>query len=182
MINYTHSQFCAALKKQNQLSPKDFSAVRFLTLPPYRINKELVWQTVTMDSVEYAGQNLLANLSEILILLNAVFGFAPSLNFMGRWMWISRINVLPAVSHYTVFSNFDVLLTVHLSIFISVFNQLDAQNFCFTISLFHASTCFEHMCSSSGDQNCITIHHTYRCDDTRGCVMQFWPPDDEHMC
>ena len=34
--------------------------------------------------------------------------------------------------------------------FISVINQLDAQNFCFTISLFHASTCFEHMCSSSG--------------------------------
>jgi len=23
---------------------------------------------------------------------------------------------------------------------------------------------------------------TYRCDSTRGCVMQFWPPDDEHMC
>jgi len=42
---------------------------------------------------------------------------------------------------------FDVLLTVHLSIFISMINQLDAQNFCFTISLFHASTCFEHMCS-----------------------------------
>ena len=42
---------------------------------------------------------------------------------------------------------FDVLLTVHLSIFISVINQLDAQNFCFTVSLFHASTCFEHMCS-----------------------------------
>ena len=41
--------------------------------------------------------------------------------------------------------NFDVLLTVHLSIFISVINQLDAQTFCFTISLFHASTCFEHM-------------------------------------
>jgi len=54
-------------------------------------------------------------------------------------------------------------------VFISVINQLDAQNFCFTISLFHASTCFEHMCSSS---------HL----DTRGCVMQFWPPDDEHMC
>ena len=27
---------------------------------------------------------------------------------------------------------FDVLLTMHLSIFISVINQLDAQNFCFT--------------------------------------------------
>jgi len=23
---------------------------------------------------------------------------------------------------------------------------------------------------------------TYRCDDTRGCVIQFWAPDDEHMC
>jgi len=54
------------------------------------------------------------------------------------------------------FVNFDVLLTLHLSIFISVINQPDAQNFCFTISLFHASTCFEHMCSSSRGQNCIT--------------------------
>jgi len=43
--------------------------------------------------------------------------------------------------------------------FIIVFNQLDAQN------LFH-----------------IWYHHTYRCDDTRCCVMQFWPPHDEHMC
>jgi len=41
---------------------------------------------------------------------------------------------------------FYVLLTVRLSIFISVINQLDAQNFCFTVSLLHASTCFEHMC------------------------------------
>ena len=51
-------------------------------------------------------------------------------------------------------SDFDVLLTVHLSIFISVINQLDAQNVCCTVSLFHASTCFEHMCSSSG------LHYT----------------------
>ena len=28
----------------------------------------------------------------------------------------------------------------------------------------------------------LWYHHTYRCVDTRGCVMQFWPPDDEHMC
>jgi len=57
---------------------------------------------------------------------------------------------------------FDVMLTVQLSIFISVINKPDAQNFCFTVSLFHASTCFEHMCSSSGGQK--------------------YPPDDEHMC
>jgi len=55
-----------------------------------------------------------------------------------------------------------------LCFFTSVINQHNAQNFCFTISLFHASTCFEHVCSSSGSQNCITL--------------QFWPPDDEHMC
>ena len=35
------------------------------------------------------------------------------------------------------------LLFIYLNI-----NQLDALNF--VISLFHASTCFEHMCSSSG--------------------------------
>ena len=23
---------------------------------------------------------------------------------------------------------------------------------------------------------------TYKCDDTRDCVIQFCPPDDEHMC
>ena len=45
---------------------------------------------------------------------------------------------------YICHMTFDVLLTAHLSIFISVINQLDAQNFCFKISVFHASTCFEH--------------------------------------
>ena len=55
-------------------------------------------------------------------------------------------------------------------------NQLDALNF--IVSLFHASTCFEHTCSSSGDRNCI-IQYNY---DTRGCIVQFWPPNDEHVC
>jgi len=32
--------------------------------------------------------------------------------------------------YVSVFNYFDVLLTVHLSIFILVINQLDAQNFC----------------------------------------------------
>jgi len=53
------------------------------------------------------------------------------------------------------------------------------------------------MWSSSGGQNCIIqnlvsshsvgacpVHGTatYRCDDTRGCIVQFWCPDDEHVC
>jgi len=67
--------------------------------------------------------------------------------------------------------DFDVLLTVHLSIFISVINQLDEQSFCFTIRLFHASRCFEHMCSSSGGQNCIT--QPLVSSHLRGCVMEF---------
>ena len=28
----------------------------------------------------------------------------------------------------------------------------------------------------------LWYHHTYRWDDTRGCIVQFWPPNDEHMC
>ena len=39
------------------------------------------------------------------------------------------------------------LSTLLLDLFINI-NQLDALNF--IISLFQASTCFEHMCSSSG--------------------------------
>jgi len=23
---------------------------------------------------------------------------------------------------------------------------------------------------------------TYRSDDTRDCIVQFWPPNDEHLC
>jgi len=41
------------------------------------------------------------------------------------------------------------------------------------------------LCSSSGSQialHSLWCHHTYRCDVTRGCLMQFWPFDDEHMC
>ena len=57
-------------------------------------------------------------------------------------------------------------------------NQLDALNF--IISLFQASTRFEHMCSSSGGQKLYytvsgIITATYRCDDTRDCIIQFLP-------
>jgi hypothetical protein len=82
-------------------------------------------------------------------------------------------------------STFIVMLTVHLSIFISAFNQLYAQNlfhnkFYFT-PLHVSSTCAHHQ-EVKIALHSLWYHHTYRCDDTRGCVMQFWPPDDEHMC
>ena len=28
----------------------------------------------------------------------------------------------------------------------------------------------------------LWYRHTYRCDDTRDCIVQFWPRDDEHVC
>ena len=40
-----------------------------------------------------------------------------------------------------------------------------------------SSTCAHHQDVK------IALHSvSYRCDDNRGCVMQFWPPDDEQMC
>jgi hypothetical protein len=41
-----------------------------------------------------------------------------------------------------IIKNFDVLLTVHLSIILAN-DQLDAQMLCFIISLLQSSTCFE---------------------------------------
>ena len=28
----------------------------------------------------------------------------------------------------------------------------------------------------------VHVTATYKCDDTRDCIIQFSPPDDEHMC
>ena len=67
---------------------------------------------------------------------------------------------------------------------------------CFKVSLFHASACFEHHVlivrrsklyyTAPGIIIPIGgtgVHGkaTYRYDDTRGRIIQFWPPDDEHM-
>ena len=65
------------------------------------------------------------------------------------------------------------------------------------MSLFHASTCFEHNVlivrrsklyyTASGvivSMGSCPVHRTatYRYDDTRDCIVQFWPADDQHMC
>ena len=76
-------------------------------------------------------------------------------------------------------------------------HQLDAQNFCFTISLLHASTCFEHHVliirrskfyyTASGIIIPIggrPLHRTatYRVWRYQMLYNTIWPPDDEHMC
>ena len=62
---------------------------------------------------------------------------------------ISSSNTLPRELYRIILSYFDILLTVHLNIFILI----------------------------------LTVHRTatYRCDDTRDCIVKFWPPDDEHI-
>jgi len=89
---------------------------------------------------------------------------------------------LPRTRNLTVFY---VLLTVHLSIFVLVINQLDVQHFLFNKKFI--SCLYMFRAHSSGGQNCITQPlvssylyvtvprgtATFRYDDTRGCVMQF---------
>jgi len=75
-----------------------------------------------------------------------------------------------------MYCDFDVLLTVHLSIFISVFNQLDAQNLFrnkfYFMPLHVSSTCVHHQ-EVKIALHSLWYHATHTCDDTRGCVMQF---------
>ena len=91
-------------------------------------------------------------------------------------------------------------LYYYIDIYLSI-NQLDAQKFCLTISLFHASICFGHnvliiRCSkfyytAYGIITRVGGRHVQRlctgrppteCDYTRCCIIQFWPPNDKHMC
>jgi len=112
--------------------------------------------------------------------------------FQARWLQ----------NRYNTF--FDVLLTVRLSVFISVINQLDAHNCCFynkfyfmplhvssTVvfivmrsKLYYTASGIITLCRWPSGAQVLSqpVHRTatYRCDDTRCCIIQFWPPDDEH--
>ena len=59
-----------------------------------------------------------------------------------------------------------------ISVYLSQYLTNLMHKICFTISFYFTPIAGR------------LVHETasYRCDDTRGCVMQFWPPDDEHMC
>jgi len=74
---------------------------------------------------------------------------------------------------------------VHLSIFILVINQRDVQNL-FYNKFISCLYMFRAPCAHRQDVKIVLsqpVHGTatYRCDDTRGYIIQFWPPDDEHM-
>ena len=95
--------------------------------------------------------------------------------------------------YYATILVFDVLLTVHLSIFILLINQLDAQNlfynkFISCLYMFRApcadrqevrivlySLWYHHTCRWPFHAQVESVHGaaTYKCDDTRGCIIQF---------
>jgi len=72
----------------------------------------------------------------------------------------------------------------NIIITILVINQLDTENlfynrfisclYMFRVPCAHHQEVKIVLCS-------IWYHHTYRCDDTRCCIIQFWPPDDDRI-
>jgi len=76
--------------------------------------------------------------------------------------------------------NFDVLLTVHFSLFILVINQLDAQNFVLQYVYFmslHVSSTFAHHQEVKYVLYSLWYHHTYRWP-SRAQVERGRPPKD----
>jgi len=66
-------------------------------------------------------------------------------------------------------------------VFLSQYLTNLMHKICFTISFISCLYMFQsHVLINRRSQ---PVHETatYRCDDIRGFLMQFWPPDDEHM-
>ena len=85
-------------------------------------------------------------------------------------------SIIPPVFHtpisfmyYTCCIDFDVLLTVHLSIFILVIDQVDAQNLFYSKFISYLYV-FRAPCAHRQEVKIVLYslwyHHTYRCDDT----------------
>ena len=77
-----------------------------------------------------------------------------------------------------------------ISVYLSQYLTKLMHKICFTISFISCLYMFRAhvLIIRRSKLHSLWYHHTYRwpscrtCDDTIGCVMQFWPPHDEHMC
>jgi len=112
-------------------------------------------------------------------------------NVRSWWLWMS--NTLPSAELELS------LIDYKIWVFISVFYQLDAQNLFYSKFYFmplHVSSTYAHHKEVKISLHNLWYHPTspidllecmglwvrHQCDDTRTCIMQYWPPDDEHMC
>ena len=94
-------------------------------------------------------------------------------------MFNTYINIQWCISqtqqHFVMF--FLTFCWACISVYLSQYLTNLMHKICFTISFISRLYMFRaHVLIIT------RYHHIYRCDDTRGCAMQFWPPDDEHMC
>ena len=128
-------------------------------------------------------------------ILRKIFG--PTNEANGIWRIKTNMELDEIIKHRNIINIFFIIFNffadrAHQYIYLN-FKHLHALNF--IMSLFHASTCFEHTCSLSGGQNCIIKHlvlshlqvaflctvlsqpvhrtATYRCDNTRCFIIQF---------
>ena len=74
-------------------------------------------------------------------------GGSPCVNMLntGIILWFNMVEVvIMMIIIMTTLMIMMVTTSRRYKTFISVINQLDTKKFCFTVSLFHVSTCFEH--------------------------------------
>ena len=92
--------------------------------------------------------------------------------------WIKHYDKNPSPISTTNKSECQSMHSVRQKMFILVINQLDAQNLFYNKFI----SCLYMFRAPPIGGRPVQGTATYRCDDTRGCIIQFWPPDDEHMC
>jgi len=120
---------------------------------PHRVPSGFNWAYLTCNS-SFRIPDLVFRMTEIkmsAVSLQVIFYLFERGTRSIQWPVRIRTGNLQCTRH-----DYSRLATDKPFQFISIINQLYAQNFCFTISLFHASIYFEHMCSTSGGQNYIT--------------------------
>ena len=117
-----------------------------------------VVNTATYHRISFKVENSLNSWVTVRFSTRTVVNGVSTLGALVKW-WKETIS----------FFIFDVLLTVHLSIFISVFNQIDAQNLFhnkfYFMPLHVSSTCAHHQ-EVKIALHSLWYHHSYRCDDT----------------
>jgi len=135
---------------------------RILHLTPHRFDSR---DYVSPHGVTDSPSCQLPPLFQIQIFSSETRSQTPTHSFT---VLISDITSHKYTKQETKNKSFEVLLTVHLSIFISLFNQTDAQNLFYNKFYFmplHVSSTRAHHQEVKIALHSLWYHHTYRCDD-----------------